>query len=211
MSRLSLIDQLITGADSVLRTLSNSHQAQRQSPSKSIEDSALTPVERRHSAGLMRVNHTGEVCAQALYQGQALTAKLTHVLDEMKAAAGEEIDHLDWCHERLKELSSRPSLLNGVWYAGSFAIGAVAGLIGDKTSLGFVAATEEQVCEHLQSHLQKLPAKDQKSRAIINAMIIDEKKHAQTALDNGGKVLPTPAKLMMKGMAKVMTTTTYYL
>lgn len=209
MNRLSLLDQFITQADSVLRTLSNSHSSTRPTPARAVDETDMTEQEKSHSAGLMRVNHTGEVCAQALYQGQALTAKLGETRQEMQEAATEEVDHLHWCRERLDELGSRPSLLNGLWYTGAFAMGAAAGLAGDKTSLGFVAETEKQVGAHLQSHLGKLPANDQKSRAIIEAMIIDEAKHADNAMHLGGRELPAPIRLAMKGISKIMTTTAY--
>jgi ubiquinone biosynthesis monooxygenase Coq7 len=157
----------------------------------------------------MRINHTGEVCAQALYQGQALTAKLPEVRDSMTEAASEEIDHLGWCEERLDELESRPSLLNPLWYGMSFGLGAVAGLAGDKWSLGFVAETEKQVCTHLQDHLQKLPEQDEKSQAILTQMLEDEGKHAVNAEAAGAAELPTPIRSAMALMATVMKLSTY--
>ena len=156
----------------------------------------------------MRINHTGEVCAQALYQGQALTAKLPDVRETMNHAAREEIDHLAWCETRLTELDSRPSLLNPAFYAMSYAVGATAGLIGDKWSLGFVGETEKQVCEHLEDHLQQLPANDHKSRAILQQMVADEKKHGDSAMAAGGAELPFPVRTGMKLMAGVMKTLT---
>lgn len=208
--RHSFFDKLITESDKVLRTLATGNKASGMpSPAQHTADGALNHEERRHAAGLMRVNHTGEVCAQALYQGQSLTAKLPHVREEMENAAKEEIDHLNWCDERLQQLDSHSSRLNPFFYGMSFTMGALAGAIGDKTSLGFVAATEEQVCQHLQKHLQDLPANDTKSRAIVEKMLEDEARHQQTALDAGGSRFPAPVKFGMSLMSKVMTQTTY--
>ena len=159
----------------------------------------------------MRVNHAGEVCAQALYQGQALTAKLPEVGQQMEEAAAEEIDHLAWCEERINQLDGSTSRLNPVWYAASFGIGAAAGLISDKLSLGFVAATEEQVCNHLQEQLDKLPEDDHKSRAVIEQMLIDEKHHAENALDAGGYPFPKPVKKLMTLVSGAMTASSYRL
>ena len=158
----------------------------------------------------MRINHCGEVCAQALYQGQALTAKLPEVREKMEQAATEENDHLQWCADRLKELDSHTSFFNPFWYVSSFSIGAVAGLLGDKWSLGFVAETEYQVVRHLQSHLDELPENDKKSRAVIEQMKEDELHHATVAIEAGGAELPTPVKLAMRSMAKVMTKSVYW-
>lgn len=208
--RLSLIDRLITETDSVLRTITNSGRtAARPSPSEGHTDSELSAQERRHVAGLMRVNHTGEVCAQALYQGQALTAKLPTVREEMQQAAAEEVDHLVWCEQRLRELDSQPSVLNPAWYGLSFALGAVAGAISDKVSLGFVAATEERVCSHLREHLQSLPEVDRKSRLIVQKMLEDEQRHGDKALEAGGTDFPQPVKDAMAAVAKVMTKSSY--
>jgi 3-demethoxyubiquinol 3-hydroxylase len=171
----------------------------------------MSDAERKHAAGLMRVNHAGEVCAQALYQGQALTAKLPEVRHEMEHAAEEEIDHLAWCQERIEGLGSHTSLLNPLWYGMSFGIGASAGLLSDRVSLGFVAATEHQVCKHLQSHLEELPAQDDKSRAIVTEMLEDEEKHAHTALEAGGYRFPAPIKGLMSLVSKAMTKTSYRL
>ena len=157
----------------------------------------------------MRINHSGEVCAQALYQGQALTAKLPDVREEMQLAAQEEIDHLVWCEQRIRQLNSHTSFLNPLFYAASFSIGAAAGIAGDKWSLGFVAATEEQVCKHLQDHLTQLPAQDEKSRAILEQMLEDEEKHGNNALAAGGQEFSAPIKKMMSGISKLMTKTTY--
>jgi ubiquinone biosynthesis monooxygenase Coq7 len=159
----------------------------------------------------MRVNHAGEVCAQALYQGQALTAKLPTVRYEMQQAAQEEVDHLVWCKERLDELNSHTSVLNPVWYGLSFGLGALAGAAGDKWSLGFVAATEERVCRHLKEHLKQLPERDRKSRLILQTMVEDEQRHGETAMQAGGAELPAPIKNAMTAVANVMTKSSYYL
>lgn len=210
MRHLSAIDQFISRADRALRTLAAAEQyADRPSPARHIDEPELTAEEKRHAAGLMRVNHAGEVCAQALYQGQALTAKLPHVRAEMEHAAAEEVDHLVWCQERLDALDSHASYLNPLWYGLSFAIGAGAGLVSDKISLGFVAATEDQVCQHLQKHLEELPAKDEKSRAVVAQMLQDEARHAEMALDAGGYRFPAPVKGLMTLVSKAMTSTSY--
>lgn len=207
---LTLIDKLICGADRALRTLTPGTQTlTRPAPATTAENEELTDSERRHAAGLMRVNHAGEVCAQALYQGQALTARLPEVRTEMEQAADEEIDHLAWCEERLKDLGSHTSVLNPLWYGLSFGIGAGAGLVSDKISLGFVAATEEQVCKHLEAHLQSLPDGDGKSRAVVEQMLEDEARHAHTALDAGGTRFPGPIKAFMTLVSKAMTETSY--
>ena len=210
--QLSMLDRLIGEADSVLRTLSNrGHQAQRPSPAEGHSETELDPEQRRHIAGLMRVNHTGEVCAQALYQGQALTAKLPEVRQDMEHAAQEEIDHLLWCEERLEQLDSYTSRLNPAWYGLSLAIGAVAGAIGDKWSLGFVAATEERVCSHLRDHLESLPKEDRKSQLILQQMLEDEQRHGQSALDAGGTDFPRPVKNAMTAASQLMTRSSYWL
>ena len=208
--RLSLLDKLITEADSVMRTItSRGNQAGRNSPSEGHRDAELSERERAHVAGLMRVNHTGEVCAQALYQGQALTAKLPTVREEMQQAAAEEVDHLVWCVERLRELGSHTSYLNPAWYGMSFALGAIAGAIGDKVSLGFVAATEERVCSHLKEHLKQLPEDDRKSQLILQQMLQDEQRHGDNALAAGGTDFPRPVKDAMSAVSQVMTRTSY--
>lgn len=208
--RYSLFDSLIQNADMALRTLiPGAANAERPSPSTTCQHCDLDQQERKHAAGLMRINHTGEVCAQALYQGQALTAKLPEVRDAMEEAAREEIDHLVWCEQRLDELGSHTSRLNPVFYGLSLGIGALAGKISDKISLGFVAATEEQVCKHLSKHLDTLPARDEKSRAILTTMLEDEERHAATALDAGGYEFPGPIKAAMTRLSKIMTQTTY--
>ncbi|MCW8923398.1 MAG: 2-polyprenyl-3-methyl-6-methoxy-1,4-benzoquinone monooxygenase, partial [Gammaproteobacteria bacterium] len=180
-------------------------------PANKIDDCDFKDEERRHIAGLMRVNHSGEVSAQALYQGQAITARKNEVREKLEQAAMEENDHLAWTKTRLQELGDRTSYLNPIWYAGSLAIGACAGIIGDKWNLGFLAETEHQVVEHLDEHLKQLPKCDQRSRAILEQMKIDEAKHATTALEHGGAELPEPIKDLMSLMSKVMTTTTYRL
>jgi ubiquinone biosynthesis monooxygenase Coq7 len=208
--RLSLVDKLITEVDSVMRTVTNrGNSAGRPSPSEGHTDAELSEQERKHVAGLMRVNHTGEVCAQALYQGQALTAKLPSVRDEMQEAAAEEVDHLVWCEQRLRELGSHTSYLNPAWYGMSFAMGAIAGAIGDKVSLGFVAATEERVCNHLRDHLQQLPDEDRKSQLILQQMLEDEQRHGENALQAGGTDFPRPVKDAMTTVSQVMTRTSY--
>jgi ubiquinone biosynthesis monooxygenase Coq7 len=208
--RLSVTDRLINQFDRALRTLHpGGIAAHRPSPAAPVNESELSDRERRHAAGLMRVNHSGEVCAQALYQGQAATAKLANVRKKMEIAADEEIDHLAWCDERLRQLHSRPSLLNPIWYGLSFGLGAAAGLVSDKASLGFVAATEEQVGEHLREHLKHLPADDQKSRAIVQTMLKEEEAHGQNALRAGGYRFPKPVKALMRLTSKVMTTSSY--
>ena len=208
--RLSLLDKLIGEADSVIKTISSrGNHASRPSPSHGHLESELSGPARKHVAGLMRVNHTGEVCAQALYQGQALTAKLPSVRDEMQQAAREEVDHLVWCEERLQELGSHSSYLNPAWYGMSFALGAIAGAIGDKVSLGFVAATEEQVCSHLRDHLQQLPDEDRKSSLILQQMLEDEQRHGDKALEAGGMDFPRPIKKAMSTLSQLMTRTSY--
>ncbi|HTF94950.1 MAG TPA: 2-polyprenyl-3-methyl-6-methoxy-1,4-benzoquinone monooxygenase [Cellvibrio sp.] len=214
MSRhLSLIDNFIINADRALRTLTagSDMTCERPSPARPLDEADLNDSERKQAAALMRVNHTGEVCAQALYQGQALTAKLPQVRSEMEHAAEEEIDHLVWCQERIDALGSHTSYLNPVWYGLSFAIGAGAGLISDKVSLGFVAATEDQVCKHLQSHLEQLPVTDLRSRAVVEQMLEDEARHADMALSAGGYNFPTPVKGIMTLVSKAMTQTSYYI
>lgn len=208
--QFSPFDQLIAHADQALRTLvPGASTAQRPTPANQEHHADMTEDERRHAAGLMRINHTGEVCAQALYQGQALTAKQPEIQSQMQHAAEEEVDHLVWCEQRLKDLNSHTSRLNPLFYGMSFALGAVAGKISDRVSLGFVAATEEQVCKHLTEHLGKLPEQDQKSRAVIHTMLEDESRHADEAIKSGGRRFPAPITWAMSNIAKVMTKTTY--
>ena len=212
MRHLTSIDMFIVRADRALRTLTGAdQQADRPSPARQVPEQTLSDSEKRHAAGLMRVNHAGEVCAQALYQGQALTAKLPDVRAEMEQAAAEEIDHLVWCQERLDELDSHTSYLNPLWYGLSFAIGAGAGLVSDKMSLGFVAATEQQVCQHLQKHLDDLPTEDMRSKAVVTQMLRDEARHADMALSAGGYRFPAPVKGLMTLVSKAMTHTSYKL
>ncbi len=208
--KLSVLDQFITQIDHGLRTvLGDAPTPERVSPALDVQDAELSSADRDHAVALMRVNHTGEVCAQALYQGQALTAKLPDVREQMKEAAIEEVDHLAWCEERIKDLGGNTSLLNPFFYAASFGIGATAGLISDKLSLGFVAATEDQVCSHLKTHLDQLPAEDLKSRAVVEEMLADEERHAQAALDAGGYNFPSPVKQAMTLVSSVMTKGSY--
>lgn len=208
--QFSPVDRLLLQADAALRTLLPfSGQPTRPSPAIVQPEAELDDAQTQHIAGLMRINHTGEVCAQALYQGQALTAKLPQVRQAMEHAADEEIDHLAWCEQRIRQLGSQPSILNPLFYGLSFGVGAAAGLISDKVSLGFVAATEDQVVKHLDEHLQQIPQDDQKSRAILEQMRVDEEQHACNALDAGGLRFPGPVKFGMSLLAKVMTSTTY--
>ena len=204
-----VIDQLIVGFDRALRTLSGTASAARPNPAGTITAAELTPEERRHAAGLMRVNHTGEVCAQALYQAQALVARDPEVKQCFAAAAREEEDHLAWTQERLSELGDRTSLANPLWYAGSFAIGLIAGLAGDRSNLGFVVETERQVEEHLSSHIDRLPAGDSRSRAIVAAMRDDEIGHGMAASAAGAHTLSLPVRALMRATAKLMTLTAY--
>lgn len=205
-------DNLLINIDQALRTLFGKPQVtERMNPANDRPEAELSSDEARHVAGLMRINHAGEVCAQALYQGQALTAELPQVRGCMERAAQEENDHLDWCEGRVKELGSHTSYLNPFWYAGSFAMGAVAGMIGDKWSLGFVAETERQVVRHLDSHLEKLPPRDEKSRAILEQMREDEMHHATTAMEAGGAELPEPVRKLMGLTSQLMTRTVYWL
>ena len=208
----SAADRLMIGLDQALRTLFGRPQVtERPNPADGLNEGAATEEQNRHTARLMRINHTGEVCAQALYQGQALTARLPDVRAGMERAAQEENDHLAWCEKRLQEFDDRKSILNPLWYLGSFTLGAAAGLAGDKWSLGFVAETEHQVGEHLQDHLAQIPLSDAKSRAILEQMKEDELHHATVALEGGGAPLPGPIKLAMKLTSKVMTKTVYWL
>ncbi len=206
------VDHVISQLDQGLRTLFGQPEVtERPNPAAGIPEASLNESERRHVAGLMRVDHAGEVCAQALYQGQAITARHSRVRQQMERAAQEENDHLDWCQQRLQELDSHTSVLNPFWYAGSLAIGMLAGAAGDKWSLGFVVETERQVEKHLEDHIERLPAQDQRSKAILEQMKEDEVHHATTALAAGGAPLPTPVKRLMRLTSKVMTTLAYRL
>ena len=204
------IDRFIVEFDTALRSVIGGANAQRPTPGmESGANAALDSEQRKHAAGLMRINHVGEVCAQALYQSQKLVARNSEIKEMLDHSAQEELDHLAWCETRLKELGSHTSYLNPFWYAGSFAIGLAAGLAGDKWSLGFVVETEKQVENHLQSHLNKLPEEDHRSRAIVDQMRMDEIEHGQAALHAGGVTLPEPIQKIMQAMSKVMTTTAY--
>jgi ubiquinone biosynthesis monooxygenase Coq7 len=209
---LNLLDVLVAGFDQALRTAAGIQPGSgRTNPAAESGQDKLAAEHRRHVAGLMRVNHSGEVAAQALYQGQALTARLDQVRDTMEQAAREEIDHLRWCESRLQELDARPSALNPLWYAGSFAIGALAGIAGDRWSLGFVAETEKQVVKHLEDHLERLPTADERSRAILEQMKVDEQQHGQSAQSAGAATLPAPIKRLMTLTSRVMTRTAYWI
>ena len=203
-------DRLILGFDRALRTVFGPSRALRPMPGERQPEAALEPAERAKSAALMRVNHAGEVCAQALYQGQALTARNPQAKQALAQAAQEEVEHLAWTEQRLAELGGRKSLLNPAWYVGSYAIGAFAGLVGDRWSLGFLAETERQVVAHLGRHLQMLSQRDARSRAVVVAMKRDEARHATTALQVGGAALPLPVRLAMQAASRVMTTTAYW-
>ncbi len=208
----SLFDKFIIEVDKALTTVAGKPETTaRVIPGHDIEEAELSPAERKQSAGLMRVNHAGEVSAQALYQGQALTAKLPQVREAMELAAREENDHLVWCQQRLDNLSSHTSVLNPLWYAGSFTLGAIAGKIGDKWSLGFVAETEKQVVEHIDSHLKVISEHDKKSRAVLEQMKIDEAHHGTNALEAGGALLPQPITHLMAMISKVMTRSSYWI
>lgn len=208
---MNTLDRWLVSADNALRTLAGGTHAARPCPTPAGSASAepLADAERALSGALMRVNHVGEVCAQALYQAQALTARSTELRQRMQAAAREEADHLAWTEQRLQELGDRPSLLNPLWYAGSFAIGLLAGRLGDARSLGFVVETERQVEQHLAGHLDRLPAADTRSRAIVGQMQDDERRHADDALAAGATELPAPARWLMRGAARVMTSTAH--
>ncbi len=209
---MNLIDLVINEVDKGLKYSTQNYQTEsRPYPADKIEQDPLNELERNHSAGLMRVNHSGEVCAQALYRGQALTAKLGDTRTKMEQAASEELDHLSWCNKRLEELNNKPSVLNPIWYGMSFSIGAVAGLVGDKWSLGFVHETEEQVVKHLDGHLDNLSKKDLKTKVVIEQMRIDEEQHSHDALEAGAEILPDEIKDLMSKVAKVMTNSSYHI
>jgi len=211
MRQLSKLDDFIAKVDNSLKTLSKgAYEAARDLP-KHENSTELDDKTSKHVAGLMRINHTGEVCAQALYQGQSLTAKNADTRHALLEAADEEVDHLVWCEDRLNELGSHTSYLNPVFYGLSFGIGAVTGAIGDKISLGFVEATEDQVCKHLQEHLEEIPESDIKTRQILEQMLLDEQAHGDQAIAHGGTVFPWPVKKGMTLLSKAMTKTTYHL
>lgn len=201
------VDDLIGVFDRGLRTLAG--VGTPATPAPDAPEGDLSEPERAHAAGLMRVNHTGEVCAQALYEGQALTARRDEVKDALGQAAAEEVDHLAWCRQRLDELDARPSVLDPLFYAASFLVGAAAGAMGDRVSLGFVEATEDQVVRHLDRHLAELPADDARSRAIVEEMRADEARHGVNALRAGGRAFPEGVKQAMTAISRIMTETTY--
>jgi ubiquinone biosynthesis monooxygenase Coq7 len=206
-----MIDRLIIEFDRTLRTLLADAQSVRPHPDQSVPDTPLEAAEKKQAAALMRVNHTGEVCAQALYNGQSLTARNPATVAALRQASREETEHLAWCDKRISELGGHKSVFNPLFYSGSFALGAIAGALGDKWNLGFLAETERQVGHHLDEHLTRLPANDAKSRAILEQMQIDEAEHAATAVAHGAAELPKPAKAVMQLVSKVMTRTAYYL
>ena len=210
MSSISL-DQLIVEFDRALRTILAPTSSVRPIPGKGLPDMALDSAQRHHVIGLMRVNHSGEICAQALYQGQALTSRDPGVKEALRGAADEETEHLAWTEQRIAELGGRKSVLNPLWYLGSLTMGLVAGGLGDKWNLGFLAETERQVEAHLDSHLLSLPVEDLRSRAIVEQMRLDEIEHAETAMQHGAAELPVPVKSAMKVAARVMTTAAYRL
>jgi len=205
------MDRFLGAADSALRTLFARPQASRPCPVVPADATSLSPAERRHAGALMRVNHVGEVCAQALYTAQAAATRDPQLREQLEQAAREETDHLAWTRARLDELGDRPSLLNPLWYAGAFGLGLLAGRLGDRASLGFVVETETQVESHLQSHLERLPAGDHASRAIVAQMKDDEAAHAASARQAGAIELPAPVKALMRAAGKVMTTTAHYI
>lgn len=204
------IDKLIIGFDSALRTLLAPANTLRPVPGKDLPENELSEIEKRESAALMRINHVGEVCAQALYQGQALTARNDRVRQALDQAAREETEHLAWTERRIAELGGRKSFLNPLWYGGSFTLGLVAGVLGDKWNLGFLAETERQVEAHLADHLQRLPHQDVRSRAIVTQMKVDEACHATMAVSHGGGQLPASVKVAMKFSSRIMTRTAYW-
>lgn len=208
---LSPIDRLLAGAGDALRTIAApAGRPARENPAGLIKEPNLDPRQKAHAAGLMRVNHAGEIAAQALYKGHATVARDTSVEKQMQRAANEESDHLAWCEQRLRELGEEPSRLSPVWYAGAYAIGAISGILGDKWSLSFIAETERQVCEHLDTHLDGLPPEDARSRAIIEQMRDEEAEHGEDAVEAGAAELPGPVKTLMRLTAKVMTRTAYW-
>jgi 3-demethoxyubiquinol 3-hydroxylase len=207
---LPTLDELIVVFDKGLRTVFAPAQSLRAMPGRDLDEVSMTEEQRRLSASLMRVNHTGEICAQALYQGQALTARNPRAKASLEQAAREETEHLAWTERRIEELGGRKSLLNPAWYAASFALGALAGLAGDRWNLGFLAETERQVVVHLEGHLQRLPVEDRKSRAIVESMKEDEARHATHAVGHGAADLPDPAKAAMRLSSKVMTETAFW-
>lgn len=211
-TRYSLLDHLCLGVDQAIRALAHTPKTTGAPyPAAGFNEASLSSIERRQVAGLMRVNHAGEVCAQALYHAQGLVSRSPETRRQMQEAAIEEGDHLVWCHRRLQELGNRTSVLNPLWYAGSFCVGAVAGLCGDALSLGFLAETEKQVVKHIERHLEKCPDEDVKTKAILHQMAMDEAKHQEEAMQMGGQVLPGIVRHAMHLMSRVMVKTSYYL
>jgi len=206
---LDLVDRAIVEFDRALRTVAGAHSARRASPADAVPEAQLDDAQREHAAALMRVNHVGEVCAQALYQGQALTARNDSVKASLQQAAQEEEDHLAWSAERIRELGGRASLLNPLWYAGALGMGMAAGALGDRWNLAFLAETERQVEDHLGGHLTRLAPQDARTRSVVEAMRADEARHRETAVALGAAELPQPAKLAMRALAKVMTSIAY--
>jgi len=211
MRLLSPLDQFIGAADHFLRSIATTPSSSRPYPAKAIAEAALTDQEKKLSAALMRVNHSGEVAAQALYQGQALTARSPELAKLLRAAASEEADHLNWTTRRIEALGGRPSILAPLWYAGALALGALAGRLGDKVSLGFLAETERQVEQHLMGHMEQLPLADEASRAVVVQMKEDEARHMNTARDHGGADLPRPIQMAMQAGGRVMTSVAHYI
>ena len=208
---MNFVDQIISEIDKGIKfSLDNYQKENRQYPASKIPEDNLREFDRNNSANLMRVNHSGEVAAQGLYRGQALTARLEGTREKMDHAAIEELDHLSWCNKRLEELNDKPSILNPIWYGLSFSMGAIAGAAGDKWSLGFVHETEEQVVIHLEEHLEKLSNEDKRTIAILEQMRIDEAQHSEEALESGAEILPEGVKKIMSLIAKVMTKSSYY-
>ncbi len=209
--QLSPLDKILVGANNALRTIATpAGRPTRSNPAEKLSDIDLDDRQKAHAAGLMRVNHAGEVAAQALYQGHATVARDKNIEKQMKRAADEEFDHLAWCEQRIHELGQKPSRLSPLWYAGAYAIGAASGILGDKWSLGFIAETERQVCSHLDSHLHQLPKDDAKSRAIVKQMRDEEEEHGENAVGAGAAELPRPIIRLMRATAKVMTKTAYW-
>lgn len=209
--QLTPLDRLLSGANNALRTVAApAGRSARRSPADTVDAGELSVKEKSHAAGLMRVNHSGEVAAQGLYQGHATVARDLDIEAQMQCAADEEFDHLAWCEQRLTELGSGTSRLSPVWYTGAFAIGAVSGTLGDRWSLGFIAETEKQVCDHLADHLGRLPTGDAKSRAVVEKMRDEEQEHGENAIEAGAAELPAPVRRLMRLTAKIMTKTAYW-
>ena len=207
---LTPLDRFLSGVTDALRTIAvPAGRSARENPAEGVDETDLDARARTHAAGLMRVNHAGEIAAQGLYQGHAAVARDKAISEQMQHAADEEFDHLAWCEQRLTELDAKPSKLSAFWFAGSFAMGTASGLFGDKWSLGFIAETERQVCEHLTSHLQRLPEEDARSRAIVRQMRDEEQQHGENAVDAGAAELPQPIRKLMHLTSKIMTKTAY--